>query len=158
MLGFCNLTSEYSIISSLVLKVAAPSDVHQVGYKGSSAARHCRLLTYDALLEEAEMSRRAASRKPGWSSDMVRGRTLEGRQVKCLTADEGHVWMYRFDSLPRAVRRRLAESRFNICPACMAIDARKVAPTARPSIATYFAVIEQIERQLDKQIMQDERP
>jgi hypothetical protein len=88
--------------------------------------------------------------RAGWTSNMERGRTLEGLQVKCLTADEGHVWMHRFDSLPLAVRRRLAESRFNICP-----TARR--RNSRPSIATYFAVIEQIEQQLDEQTMLDER-
>ena len=95
--------------------------------------------------------RRRSSRKPkaGWSSNMKDGRTLEGLQVKCLTADEGHVWMGSYDRLPSAVRHRLAESRFNICPACMDIEARKVA--ARPSTATYFAVIEAIEEQLQEQ-------
>jgi hypothetical protein len=72
--------------------------------------------------------------------------SLEGRQVKCLTADAGHVWMHYFDPLPPAVRRRLAESAFNICPACMDIGAHKVA--ARPTVATYFAVIAAIERKL----------
>jgi hypothetical protein len=80
----------------------------------------------------------------GWSPTMA-ARTLEGVQVKCLTADEGHVWMGSYDRLPLAVRRRLAASDFNICPA-MTGEARTV--TRHPSIATYFAVIESIERKL----------
>jgi hypothetical protein len=51
-----------------------------------------------------------------------------------------------FDRLPPAVRRRLAESPFNICAACMVIDAHKVA--ARPTVATYFNVIAAIEKKL----------
>jgi hypothetical protein len=85
---------------------------------------------------------------------MEDGRTLEGRQVKCLTADEGHVWMHSYDGLPPAVRRRLAESPFNICAACMGIEAHKATPKRKerkPSIATYFAVIERIEQQLQEQ-------
>jgi hypothetical protein len=74
------------------------------------------------------------------------GRSLEGRQVKCLTADEGHVWMPSYDRLPPAVRRRLAQSPFNICAACMAIEARRAA--SKPTVEVYFAVIEAIERRL----------
>lgn len=66
--------------------------------------------------------------------------------MKCLTADEGHVWMDSYDKLPRLVRQRLSESAHNICPACMAGEAHTVA--RYPSIATYFAVIARIERQL----------
>lgn len=73
--------------------------------------------------------------KHNWTPTMEQtGRTLEGRQVKCLTADEGHVWMPAFDRLPAAVRRRLAASRFNICPACMDIEVHAAA--SRPTIKT----------------------
>ena len=79
---------------------------------------------------------------------------LEGRQVKCLIASEGHLWMRGyFDRLPRMVRQRLAESAFNICPACMAEEAQQAAfqrNETKPSVATYFAVIEAIERRLDQ--------
>ena len=72
---------------------------------------------------------------------------LEGRQVKCLIAAEGHLWMRGyFDQLPRMVRQRLAESAFNICPACMDEEARMAA--SKPSVAVYFAVIESIEKKL----------
>jgi hypothetical protein len=72
-----------------------------------------------------------------WTPNMEQRADLEGRQVKCLIASEGHLWMRAFfDGLPPAVRRRLADSPFNICPACMVAEARRV--TARPTVATYF--------------------
>jgi hypothetical protein len=73
---------------------------------------------------------------------------LEGRQVKCLLASEGHLWMKDyFDRLPAAVRRRLAESNFNICPACMSEEACRTA-RGRPTVSTYIALIETIEKKL----------
>ena len=45
------------------------------------------------------------------------------------------------------VRRRLANSRFNICPTCVAMDTRR---NGKPTITLYFAVIEAIERVLDQ--------
>jgi hypothetical protein len=40
------------------------------------------------------MKRMQRTVRSGWSPTMEQvGRTLEGKQVKCLTADEGHVWM-----------------------------------------------------------------
>ena len=56
-----------------------------------------------------------------------------------------------YDRFPGAVRRRLAASPFNICPACMDEEARREAHQrgeTKPSIATYFTVIVQIERKL----------
>jgi hypothetical protein len=80
---------------------------------------------------------------------------LEGRQVKCLIASEGHLWMRDyFDRFPSAVRRRLAESAFNICPACLDEEACVAASRRneiRPTVAMYFIVIEAIERKLDQQ-------
>jgi hypothetical protein len=74
---------------------------------------------------------------------------LEGKQVKCLIASEGHLWMRNyFDKLPRPVRSRLVESVYNICPACMDENAHELAARCKerkPSIVTYFAVIERIE-------------
>jgi hypothetical protein len=81
---------------------------------------------------------------------------MEGRQVKCLTADAGHVWMPHYDRLPAQVRARLAGSVHNICPACMDIAAHELARKRkqhRPSIATYFTTIEAIERQLESEQM-----
>jgi hypothetical protein len=58
-----------------------------------------------------------------------------------------------FDRLPSPVRRRLAASRHNICPACMSEEAQTAARTQRlkrPTLAIYFAVIEVIERKLNE--------
>jgi hypothetical protein len=86
-----------------------------------------------------------------WKPDMRR--PAGDLEVHCLTNDAGHVWMHRFDPLPPAVRRRLTESAFNICPACMDIDAHAVAAKRgerKPTVATYFRVIEEIERKLQE--------
>jgi hypothetical protein len=80
-----------------------------------------------------------------WSPTM-RHRTLEGKQVRCLTADEGHKWMHSYDALPSAVRHRLASSPFNICAACMGIEVSRMA--RKPTLAVYFAVIAAIEKEL----------
>jgi hypothetical protein len=56
-----------------------------------------------------------------------------------------------FDRFPSVVRRRLAESAFNICPACTDKEAHAAARQRKetaPSVATYFRVIEAIERKL----------
>jgi hypothetical protein len=91
------------------------------------------------------MSRRTM--RDSWRPDMER--PAGDLEVHCLTNDAGHVWMHRFDPLPPAVRRRLAESAFNICPACMDIEAHAVAGR-KPTVATYFRVIEEIERKLQR--------
>ena len=89
----------------------------------------------------------------GWAPGMEwRAANEQGRQVKCLTSDEGHVWIYCYDSLPAPVRQRLANGRFNICPACLQIDAHGMARKQRlkrPTVATYLAAIKIIERKLD---------
>jgi hypothetical protein len=55
-------------------------------------------------------------RKADWTPTMEQRAGLEGRQVKCLIASEGHLWMqHYYDRFPGAVRRRLAASPFNIC-------------------------------------------
>ena len=96
-----------------------------------------------------------SKKSAGWSPNMEQRADLEGRQVKCLIASEGHLWMRGYyDRLPPAVRHRLAESSFNICPACMDEEADRVAAERnenKPSIATYFATIELIEQQLQEQ-------
>jgi hypothetical protein len=82
---------------------------------------------------------------------------LDGRQVKCLIASEGHLWMRGyFDRLPSQVRMRLANSIHNICPACMDEEAHALAARCgqrKPSIATYFTTIASIERQLEAEQM-----
>src|SRR5262245_6470530 len=72
---------------------------------------------------------------------------LDGRQVRCTTFDEGSVWIHKLDNLPPSVRRRLANSRFNLCPTCVDIDTRS---NGTPSLKLYFAVIDAIERTLDR--------
>jgi hypothetical protein len=72
---------------------------------------------------------------------------LDGRQVRCTTFDEGSVWIHGLDELPLPVRRRLANSRFNICPTCVDMDTRR---NGKPTLKLYFAVIEAIERVLDQ--------
>ena len=83
------------------------------------------------------MTAKPKATRRGWTPTMEQRADLNGRQVKCLIASEGHLWMRGyFDRLPPVVRRRLAESRFNICPACMDEEARMTAPaaTACPSL------------------------
>ena len=92
----------------------------------------------------------------GWSPTMERRATApDAKQVKCLIASEGHLWMCDwFDEFPPEVRERLANSRHNICPACMGDEAHMLARQRgerRPSMATYFMMIERIERQLDNE-------
>jgi hypothetical protein len=89
-------------------------------------------------------------RKADWTPTMEQRADLEGRQVKCLIASEGRLWMQGyFDRFPSIVRRRLAESAFNICPACMDKDgAARQRKETKPSVGTYFRVIEAIERKL----------
>jgi hypothetical protein len=93
-------------------------------------------------------------RKADWTPTMEQRADLEGRQVKCLIASEGHLWMRNyFDRFPSGVRRRLAESAFNICPACMDKEAHTAArqrKEIKPSVGTYFRVIEAIERKLKR--------
>ena len=75
----------------------------------------------------------------------ARSKTLEGKQVKCLTSDEGHVWIRSYDTLPPKVRVRLANSPFNICPACLKGQVRGSATDA-----DFFRCIAEIEQELRK--------
>jgi hypothetical protein len=57
-----------------------------------------------------------------------------------------------FDRLPVEVRRRLADSRHNICAACLMQEARRQSPRRRrqpPTVEIYFALIAAIEQSLD---------
>jgi hypothetical protein len=91
-------------------------------------------------------------RKADWTPTMEQRADLEGRQVKCLIASEGHLWMRDyFDRFPSVVRRRLAESAFNICPACMDKEVHTAAcqrKERKPSVGTYLLVIKTIEEKL----------
>jgi hypothetical protein len=89
--------------------------------------------------------------RTGWASGKGLRRDPDGAQVRCLTSDEGHVWIHTYDKLPPPVRRRLAESAFNLCAACLDIEAHAVAQTRglqRPTLHVYFDVIRAIEREL----------
>lgn len=91
-------------------------------------------------------------RKANWTPAMEQHATLEGRQVKCLIASRKHLWMRDyFDRFPSVVRRRLAESAFNICPACMDKEAHTAArqrKERKPCVGTYLLVIKTIEQKL----------
>jgi hypothetical protein len=82
---------------------------------------------------------------PVWCSKRMA--TLDGRQVRCVTFDEGSVWIHGLDDLPQLVRRRLADSRHNICPTCVHIETCNNGPS---TVALYFRVIEAIEDTLDR--------
>lgn len=82
---------------------------------------------------------------PVWGSRKMA--VLDGRQVRCTTFDEGSVWLHGLDELPLPVRRRLADSRFNICPTCVEMDVHR---NGAPTLKLYFAVIAAIERVLDQ--------
>lgn len=90
-------------------------------------------------------------RMANWTPTTEQRATLDGRQIKCLIASEGHLWMRDyFDWFPSVVRRRLAESAFNICPACMDKEAHTAArqrKERKPS-GTYLLVIKIIEEEL----------
>jgi len=81
---------------------------------------------------------------PIWGSKRMA--TLDGRQVRCTTFDPGDIWIHGLDELPAPVRRRLANSRFNICPVCLDADTRS---NGTPSVQLYLAVVAAIERTLD---------
>jgi hypothetical protein len=82
---------------------------------------------------------------PEWSSKRMA--LLDGRQVKCCTYDPGDVWIHDLDVLPRLVRRRLADARYNVCPTCLSIDVHNNGP---PTLSLFFRVLEAIERTLDQ--------
>lgn len=69
----------------------------------------------------------------------------EVNQTKCWIATEGHIWMRGyFDTLPSAVRQRLRQSPFNICPACLvtkfAPKISKVKGSRQPERALFAAI------------------
>jgi hypothetical protein len=85
----------------------------------------------------------------GWAT--AKGSTEKGLQVKCLISSEGHLWMRSyFDRLPANVRKRLSESSFNICAACMAMEARQIARErgVKASVTIYIETINRIELEM----------
>jgi hypothetical protein len=90
-------------------------------------------------------------REGDWAT--AKGSSEKGLQVKCLISSEGHLWMRNyFDRLPAAVRKRLATSRFNLCVACITIEAEQIARRRglKPSDKIYVETIETIEREMDR--------
>jgi hypothetical protein len=70
-----------------------------------------------------------------------------GQQVYCTTRDPGLQWIKNFDDLPPQVRSRLAQSRFNLCPACVKMEAQRAAGSGRrlPPVPVFLAIITAIE-------------
>jgi hypothetical protein len=76
---------------------------------------------------------KASSLKSKWRKP----KTLEAEQVRCMLGDEGHVWISWMDGLAPAVRERLRNASFNICPACLIQEVGANQPDAG-----YFRCIE----------------
>ena len=78
----------------------------------------------------------------------------EINQTFCLIASGGHLWMrHYFDSLPLAVRQRLRNSPFNICPACLVTKSLRVMQRQHPNWTRerlLFAAIEAMEAMVRK--------
>jgi hypothetical protein len=74
----------------------------------------------------------------------------EINQTFCLIATGGHMWMrHYFDALPPAVRRRLRDSPFNLCPACLVTEfLSKVRSRHSSRERALLAAIEMMEMQL----------
>jgi hypothetical protein len=77
-----------------------------------------------------------------------RAKSEDAKQIKCLIASAGHVWMYGyFDRLPAPVRHRLAQSRHKVCAACLTEEAQRRQP--KPNVVAFLRVLAEIERRLD---------
>jgi hypothetical protein len=86
----------------------------------------------------------------GWGSGN-KSRNEQGKQIKCLIAAEGWKWMPTFDRSSPAVRQRLSESRFNMCAACTAGEAHRVARERGVKLTDkiYIETIEAIEHEME---------
>lgn len=73
-------------------------------------------------------------------------------QVKCLIGNEGHVWIHEYDALPAVVRKRLRNSPFNLCAACLQMfvlpRVQRKYPTREKAL---FAAIEVMEAEVRKE-------
>jgi hypothetical protein len=72
-------------------------------------------------------------------------------QVFCMTADAGHVWMHVFDTLPLPVRRRLRNSAFNLCAACLEAFVLPQVLAKHPKLSrekALFAAVEVMEAEM----------
>ena len=89
-----------------------------------------------------------AKRETGWTPTMEQRAGLEGRQVKCLIASEGHLWMQGYyDRFPGGTHGREPLQHLPAWDEEARREAHQRGKT-KPSIATYFTVIAQIERKL----------
>lgn len=75
-------------------------------------------------------------------------RTEEQIPGSCLENTAGHQWMPKYDKFPPSVRKRLQESPFNLCAACVAMYAKNGTPGARPSESDYHRAIGWMEEAL----------
>jgi hypothetical protein len=67
-------------------------------------------------------------------------------QTKCWISTEGHMWMEGFyDELPRAIRRRLQVSMFNLCPACLVTKFMPQVRRQHPGLSGEAALLRAIE-------------
>lgn len=83
----------------------------------------------------------------GWYAGMeLECEDRRGQQVYCTTRSPGLMWISAYDDLPPAVRGRLARSRFNLCPTCIEMEAKRAARRRRPvPVSVYLAVIDAVE-------------
>jgi hypothetical protein len=74
----------------------------------------------------------------------------EINQTKCWIATHGWVWMEGYyDTLPASVRRRLRDSLFNLCPACLVTEfLPKVRSRYNSRDRALIAAIEMMEKEL----------
>jgi hypothetical protein len=83
-----------------------------------------------------------------------RGKSGGVNQTKCWIATEGHIWMEGyFDTLPLSIRRRLRDSQFNLCPACLVTEFLpkvRLRHSGYSRVQALFAAIEVMESQLRK--------
>jgi hypothetical protein len=77
----------------------------------------------------------------------------QGKQIKCMNANPGYTFMHsQFDRFPEAVRKRLSEARFNMCSACLKLEAERIAHKhglGRPTVEIYIETIEAIEHEME---------
>jgi hypothetical protein len=79
----------------------------------------------------------------------------EINQTYCLIATGGHLWMADYyDTLPVSVRRRLRNSPYNLCPACLVTE---VLPKVQskpntPREKLLLAAVEIMEREVRREL------
>jgi hypothetical protein len=62
-----------------------------------------------------------------------------------MIADAGHVWIHVYDTLPAAVRRRLCNSHYNVCPACLVTFVLPKVRSKHPQLSREKALLAGIE-------------